>query len=425
MRVAVAALFALDGFVMGSWAARVPDVSAGLGAGHAALGGALLCLSLGALACMQVTGALCSRVGAGLVASVAAVLVCATTVLPGLAGSMPALCAALLVFGGATGMLNVAANSIGVQVEARAGRPLLSGMHAAFSLGGLGGALAGALASAVLGVAVHLVVVAAACLLLTAWAAPALVGGDTEAPSPARRTATTRAGRPTAVLVVLGVIAGCTAFGEGGVTDWAALYLREDLAAGPALAAAGYAGFSLAMACGRLAGDRLVRRLGERQVLVGGALLAAAGGSAAVLTSSLPVALAGFVLVGLGLANVFPLSIARAGALGGAGGVALSTTIGYTGLLGGPPLIGFLAAHAGLAVALGVVAVLAVLVAGLVLTLQDDGLRLPVLPSVLLPSSLLGTSALTATSAGMSRLVTGARGSTGTYVRDLRLLAVS
>jgi MFS family permease len=122
--------------------------------------------------------------------------------------------------------------------------------------------------------------------------------------------------------VVLGAVAGATAYGEGALSDWGALHLREQLHAAPALAAAGYAGFSSAMAIGRLTGGHLVAVLGERRLLVGGSLLAAVGALAAVMTSSLPVALGGFVLVGLGLANVFPLAIARAGALGGPSGVA-------------------------------------------------------------------------------------------------------
>src|ERR671921_822404 len=103
LRAAVAALFALDGFVFGSWAARVPDVSAATGAGHTALGVALLCLSLGALACMQVTGALCTRLGTGLTATLAGIGASVSAVLPGFATGVPALCAGLLVFGAATG----------------------------------------------------------------------------------------------------------------------------------------------------------------------------------------------------------------------------------------------------------------------------------------------------------------------------------
>ncbi|MGK5173638.1 MFS transporter [Geodermatophilus sp. CPCC 205761] len=415
LRLAVAALFVLDGAVFGSWAARVPDVAQQVGAGHSTLGIALLCLSVGALACMQVTGALCARLGAGLVSAVAAVLVCVAVVLPGLAASVPALCAALLVFGAATGMVNVAANALGVSVEARVGRPLLSGLHAGFSFGGLAGALLGGVASAVAGVAVHLVAVACVGLLLTAWAAPALVGADAAADVRRVTGAAPERRRPTAALVVLGVIAGCTAYGEGALTDWGALLLRTDLSATPLLAAGGYAGFSLAMACGRLAGNRLVLALGERRLLIGGALLAAVGVTAAVTTASLPVALAGFVLVGLGLANIFPLAIARAGVLGGARGIALATTVGYTGLLGGPPAIGLLAEHLGLSVAIGTVALLALVAAGLVPTLVGDAVRLPGAPPVL-------TSAATGVGARLQPVVSGFGHGTGVYVRDLGLL---
>jgi MFS family permease len=418
LRTAVAVLFALDGFVFGSWAARVPDVSATTGAGSTALGFALLCLSLGALACMQLTGALCARLGAGLVSALAGIGVSLAAVLPGLSGSVPSLCAALLIFGAATGMANVAANSLGVQVEARAGRPLLSGLHAAFSGGGLLGALAGGLVSTSLPVAAHLAAVAVIGLAAMAWAAPVLIAAE-RAPARPRRVRGSSRGerRPTAALVLLGAVAGATAYGEGALSDWGALHLRESLHAAPALAAAGYAGFSCAMAAGRLAGGQLVLALGERRLLVGGALLAAAGSLTAVTTSSLPVALAGYAVVGLGLANVFPLAIARAGALGGPSGVALATTVGYTGLLGGPPVIGFLAEHAGLPTALGTVALLAVAAAVLVLGLDGDRIRRPVLPRP-------GDSWVVPVAAGLRPVAVRVRGGTGSYVRDLQQLSV-
>jgi MFS family permease len=432
LRAAVAVLFALDGFVFGSWAARVPDVSAATGAGHTALGVALLCLSLGALACMQLTGALCARLGTGLTAAVAGIAASACAVLPGFATGVPSLCAGLLVFGAATGAVNVAANSVGVQVEARAGRPLLSALHAAFSAGGLLGALLGGLASAFLGVTPHLIAVAVLGLAVMAWAGPVLAGADAgvrAAEQVARDTAADTGPRPTAVLVVLGAVAGATAYGEGALSDWGALHLREQLHAAPALAAAGYAGFSTAMAVGRLAGGRLVAALGERRLLVGGALVAAVGALTAVLTSSLPVALGGFVLVGLGLANVFPLAIARAGALGGPSGIALSTTVGYTGLLGGPPVIGFLAEHAGLPTALGTVALMAVLAAVLVLGIEGSALRRPSLPRAGWAQPVLFgrrpvAVVLRPVGDALQPAATKVRRGTGSYVRDLRLLEV-
>jgi MFS family permease len=415
LRAAVTALFVLDGAVFGSWAARVPDVAASVGAGHSALGIALLCLSLGALVCMRFTGAWCARFGAGPVSAAGGVAVSAAALLPGLASSVPALCVALFVFGAATGMVNVAANAVGVQVEASVGRPILSGLHAGFSLGGLAGALVGGAVAPVLGVAGHLALVAAAGLFVCAWALPALLGaGRTTAPEQ-RRPASTAGRRPTAVLVVLGAIAGCTAFGEGALTDWGALLLREHLGAPATVAASGYAGFSLAMACGRLAGGRLLQAMGERRLLVGGALLAAAGAVAAVTTSSLAVALIGFVVVGLGLANIFPLAIGRAGLLGGARGIALATTVGYTGLLGGPPAIGLLADVAGLPLALGSVAVLALVAAVLVLTVSGERVRMPQ-PRMLLDRAV-------ATVGGrLQPVVSGFGHGTGVYVRDLQVL---
>jgi MFS family permease len=432
LRAAVAVLFGLDGFVFGSWAARVPDVSAATGAGHTALGVALLCLSLGALACMQLTGALCTRLGTGRTAALAGLAASGCAVLPGFATSLPGLCAGLLLFGAATGAVNVAANSVGVQVEARAGKPLLSGLHAAFSAGGLVGALVGGVASAAVGVGPHLVAVAVLGLAVMAWAGPVLTGADAGARSAgeaARPSAADGGPRPTAVLVVLGAVAGTTAYGEGALSDWGALHLREQLHAAPGLAAAGYAGFSSAMAIGRLAGGRLVAALGERRLLVGGALIAAAGALVAVTTSSLPVALGGFVLVGLGLANVFPLAIARAGALGGPSGVALATTVGYTGLLGGPPAIGLLAEHAGLPTALGTVALMAVLAAVLVLGIEGSALRRPSLPRAGWAQPVLFgrwpvAVVLRPVGEALQPAASRVRRGTASYVRDLRLLEV-
>ena len=157
---AVAALFAFDGAVFGSWAARIPDVTTQVGTSHTALGLALLCVSIGALASMQLAGALCTRLGAGLVAVVSAVLICVAVTLPGLARSLPELAVALLAFGAATGAVNVAANSAGVRIEAAGDRPILPGLHAAFSFGGLVGAAAGRCGVRARPVAPHLLVVA-------------------------------------------------------------------------------------------------------------------------------------------------------------------------------------------------------------------------------------------------------------------------
>lgn len=364
-RSAATTLFALDGLIFGSWAARIPDLATQVGAGHATLGLILLCVSVGALATMQLTGMLCVRLGAGAVSVIAAVLTSIAIALPGLAATVSQLAAAVLGLGAATGMLNVSINAVGVRVELAAGRSVVPSMHAVFSLGGLAGAVLTTLAQPHLSVATHLVVLGAAGLVVTAAVAPVVIGGD-ERVAPGTRPVRL----PTAIrraVLVFGIVAACTAFGEGGVTDWGALYLREVLGADAGLAAAGYACFSIAMATGRFAGGRLLDRFGTTALLVGGSLLAAAGALLVAAAPGLPLTVIGFAVVGLGLANVFPAAIGRAGALGGSGGVALASTVGYAGLLGGPPLLGFLAHASGLSAGFVVIAVLAATAAGLAL----------------------------------------------------------
>ena len=377
MRTTITALFALGGFQIASWAVRIPDVATQVGATHAALGGALLCVSLGALATMRPTAALCDRAGPGRVSAVAAALLSAALVLPGLVHSVSALSAALVVLGAATGMLNVAMNSLGVRLEARAAQPLLPSLHAAFSFGGLGGSIVGGLVAGTLGPAVHLAAVASAGLLLVGTLTRRLVGMDALLSLPRGAgpglSESPALGGVRAQVLTLGAIAGCTAYGEGALGDWAALHLTTDLHALPVLAAAGYAGFSLAMACGRLGAPALLGVLGETRLLVSGALLAAVGMLFAALSSTVGTALVGLAVVGLGLANVFPLSIARAGALAGSRGVGLASTVGYGGLLLGPALIGFLAGRVGLPAALTTISALALVAASLAAGVSGAG----------------------------------------------------
>lgn len=381
---AVVTVFALIGVVSGSWAARIPDVAARVGATHASLGVALFCISAGALISMQTAGALCARWGAGRVTAAGAALVSAGISLPAGAPSLGILCAGLLVFGAATGLVNVAANALGVRLQHGLGRPVMSTLHAGFSFGGLFGALSGGLVSAYLPVTWHLIAVAVLGLGVTIAIRPTLTGFaaaadrssgpadalDEPGADPHAPRWTVRVSKAGQVIVLLGMVAGCTAFAEGALTDWASLHLREDLHAVPALAAAGYAAFSLAMGIARLLGRRLILKYGDTMVLAVGGMLAALGMLIGALTPSPYAALAGFVLVGFGLANVFPLAIAKAGLLRGARGVARASTVGYGGLLGGPPIIGLLAGGLGLPGALTAVSVLAVLAAVLALVVD-------------------------------------------------------
>jgi len=394
-RAAVTAFFAMDGFVFASWAVRIPAVKAAVGASPATLGIALLGVSAGAIATMALTGALCRRFGSARLVVAGAVWLSLALLLPALAKSAVALGLGLVVFGIGYGGLNVAMNSLAVDLVAVLRRPVMPSFHAAWSLGGLAGAALGGVAAPVLTPLAHFslvcllglaVTVACGGVVLTTPlpvaqaenAAPAAApapgpGGSGDARGTGAAAANEGPGeiaptrpRPAGhagvwrTVLLLGVIALCSAYGEGAVSDWGALHLREDLGAAAGLAAAGYAAFALAEACGRLAGSALLARLGQTRVLVYGGVATFVGMIAAALSPVLPLALVGFALAGLGVANAFPTAMARVGVLGGAQGVATASTLGYAGFLLGPPTIGFLASALSLRVALTTVSLLAV-----------------------------------------------------------------
>ncbi|MFF7387700.1 MFS transporter [Streptomyces scabiei] len=369
LRIAITAFFALDGFVFAGWVVRIPAIKEQTGASPGALGLALLGVSAGAVITMMLTGRLCHRFGSHPVTVACAVLLSLSVALPPLTHSALALGAVLLVFGAAFGGINVAFNSAAVDLVAALGRPVMPGFHAAFSLGGMVGAGLGSLVAGSLSPTRHLLGITVIGLLVTAVAAPALLRHEPPAPldrapgRPARETGPRAPGRldarTRALVVVLGLIAGCTAYGEGALADWGALHLEADLDASPGVAAIGYSCFALAMTVGRLTGTTLLERLGRTTVLVAGGATATAGMLLGSLAPSIWATLLGFAVTGLGLANIFPVAIERAGALAGPGGVATASTLGYLGMLLGPPAIGFMAEWFSLPTALTSVAVLA------------------------------------------------------------------
>jgi MFS family permease len=369
LRLALTAFFAVDGFVFAGWVVRVPAVKAQVHASPGALGLALLCISAGAVGTMAVVGRLCVRYGTHPTTVGSALLLSLGVALPAHAHSVTTLGAALLVFGAGYGALNVAMNSAAVDVVAALRRPVMPTFHGAYSLGGLcgaglGGVLAGRLTTAWhlgLTALVGAVVTAVAGAVLLRTAAPVGPRPHREAQSPA--AAGSRTHRAGALVLLLGLIALCTAYGEGAIADWATLHLTDDLHTGAGPAATGYAAFAFAMTAGRLSGTWLSLRLGQTRVMTGGGVLACAGMLTAALAPAVPLVVVGFVLVGVGLANMFPLAIARAGALTGPQGVATASSLGYAGMLVGPPVIGFLAEAFGLPSALTTVAALAAVAA--------------------------------------------------------------
>lgn len=369
LRTALTVFFTLDGFLFAGWVVRIPAIKHQTGASASALGLALLGVSAGAVVTMMLTGRLCRRFGSHAVTVVCGVLLSVSIALPAQTRSALALGLVLLVFGAAYGGMNVAMNSAAVDLVTALRRPVMPGFHAAFSLGGMIGAGLGGLVAGGLSPAAHLSALTGTGLLVIAVAGPALLRHPAPAPpAPASDPAETvdgsgtqrRSGRHARrTVLVFGVIALCTAYGEGALADWGALHLEQDLRAHPGIAAAGYSLFALAMTAGRLGGTMLLQRLGQTRTLVAGGATAAVGMLLGSLAPTTWAALLGFTITGLGLANIFPVAVSRAGEVSGPSGVAAASTLGYGGMLLGPPTIGFLADWSSLPTALTTVALLA------------------------------------------------------------------
>ncbi|WP_329542758.1 MFS transporter [Streptomyces sp. NBC_01220] len=361
--------FALDGFLFAGWVVRIPAIKQQTGASASTLGLALLGVSAGAVITMMLTGRLCRRYGSHPVAVVCGVLLPLSIALPAQTHSALSLGLVLLVFGAAYGGMNVAMNSAAVDLVAALRRPVMPSFHAAFSLGGMIGAGLGGLIAGGLSPSAHLLCLTGIGLLVTAYWGPVLLRYPSLKPAPTaadgQEASHRLSGRARRVVLLFGVIALCTAYGEGALADWGALHLEQDLHAHPGVAAAGYSLFALAMTAGRLTGTALLERLGQTRTLVAGGVTAAAGMLVGSLAPTAWLALLGFAITGLGLANIFPVAVGRAGELAGPGGVAAASTLGYGGMLLGPPSIGFLADWFSLPVALTTVALLALAAAAL------------------------------------------------------------
>ncbi|WP_344598435.1 MFS transporter [Actinomadura vinacea] len=372
-RTAVTVAFLVHGLVGAAWVARIPQIKRELGLSEGALGVALLGAPVGVVLAVRFAGWTVARWGSRATTLASGTAAALALVPLGLSWNIAALTCSLVLMGGSLGLMDVAMNAQGVAVERRYGRPLMSGLHGAYSVGTLGAALAGSAAAHLeVPVAVHLSVAAAVltavlllcCRDLMDRSADVLPDPETErtaagaAPDPA-----VRAGRWT--LALLGVIGLCSFVGEGAMADWSAVYLRETLETGPGLAGLGYAGCAVAMAVGRLAGDRVVARFGPVPVLRAGSLVAALGLGLGLLAEHPAVAVLGFTLFGLGVAPVAPVTFSAAGNLPGvpaANGISRVTAVGYLGLLGGPPVIGFVAQGVGLGWALAVPVALVALI---------------------------------------------------------------
>lgn len=359
-RWSVSTIFLLNGAGIGVWAAHVPLVQARAGIDTGVLGFLLLTIAGGAISAMPLSGWMAGRWGTRAVVIGAGLLFALTSALLMNVGGLVPLFVAAFAFGASNGVLDVAMNANASEVEAARGIPTMSSFHGFYSLGGLiGAALGGLLIGAGFGDGSGALMVSVAIAVVVAVCARRLLA---VAPAPhASHFALPRG--PALFLGLLGLL--CFAV-EGALVDWSALLLTERTQVDAATAAFGYSAFSVAMAACRFAGDRLVLRFGALRVMVAGGVGMFAGLMLAVVSTHFLLSALGFALIGLSAANVVPLIFAAAARMPGmsaGGGLATVATLGYAGLLMAPPLIGSIAAHTNIAVALGILSLSGIVIA--------------------------------------------------------------
>ncbi len=338
-RAATSAIFFGNGFGIGTWAAQLPRFKVELGLSDGQLSLALLAFSLGAVALMPIIGWVVTFVGSRITTLVAAFAFTLALVLLGLVPTLPLFVAASLLAGACNGTMDIAMNTNATVVEKAWQAPIMSSFHAFFSLGGLAGA-------ALSGLLIHLELSIGSTMFISCFGMAALflaaafgMMGENERAAGGHGFAW-----PRGAAVILAVLAMFCFLVEGAMVDWTAIYLQTVAGASLQTAVAGFVAFSLAMTACRFMGDLVVRRLGRIRTVRLGALLAALGLLIALLLPQPIPASVGFALVGIGLANAVPVLFSTAGEIKGippSMGVAMVATLGYAGLLLGPPLIGF------------------------------------------------------------------------------------
>jgi predicted MFS family arabinose efflux permease len=335
-RLATFLMFVVNGAVVGTWVAAIPGTKAGLGASGGEFGLALLFAPLGALVAQQIAGQLLVR-GSSRRLLTGVALVFPWLMLPPIAApSLPWLAATLFVFGYVNTTMDVSMNAHGIALEERGGKSIVSGLHAGWSLGGVGGAIGVAVALALDVDRVAEAVVAAALLWLLVVVVVRHLGSGSE-----RTEGATGLHLPTRAILPLAGLIVLIAFVEGGLTDWGGVYLDLGTGATESVASLAYAAFSLGLFLGRIGGDWAKDRIGSIRLTQGGMLLAGVTIAIVLLIGNAWVALLGMVVAGMGIGNTIPQIFNAAGRIppGGPSLTAVFTTLTLA-FVAGPPLIG-------------------------------------------------------------------------------------
>ena len=346
--MAARAGFFTGGFTVASWAPIIPFVQSELGLEPAVLGALLLGLGVGSFVGMPLAGSLSVKFGSRAAIGLSGILSCLLLVVLAMIPGYAIECAALFLYGITLGCLEVSVNIYGTEIEKEMGTPVMSGLHAAYSIGEVlsAGALTGLLILGTpLSVSVTgLMVLLTAILVIALRAAPATppkVSAESDK-SPLHFAA------PRGKVLMLALVCMAAFLAEGAMLDWSALYMHRVGGIEMSAAGLGYTLFVIAMAISRLTGDALVKKYGARTVLYGGLVLNISTLVAMVLVPDPAVLFASLFVMGLGVANVAPILISSASNVRGVdptAAITTVTTVGYGGLMAGPALLGFIAQH--------------------------------------------------------------------------------
>jgi MFS family permease len=352
-RLAVSLFFFVNGFQMGNYVARLPEIQNLYGVSNATLGTILLCSAAGAISAMPFAGLLTVRFGSRLITIATGIAFIFLIPLIPILPNLWLLAVLFFLFGIFGGSEDVAMNGQAVYVERLYQKPILSSFHGVWSIGTALGAGFGALfAKFGIGLFTHFVLMSVLSFVLLIWAAFNLIKDgplsiNAEKSENSEKEAESTAFRlPTKAILPLGIIAFCGMTGEGAVGDWAAIFMHKVIGKDEAFSALAFGSFATAMTIGRLTGDYFTEKYGKRKQLIISSLLSILGLALALSFNNPWTVLLGFFIVGLGLATVVPIVYSTAGNTEGVSpsvGIAMATTIGYSGFFVGPPTIGYLA----------------------------------------------------------------------------------
>ena len=360
-RWAIFMIFLQAGLIIGAWVPHVPLAKDRLGAGPAVFGLGLLAIAVGAVISMPFAGALINRFGSARITLFGGLIFGIGFLGPVTAPNLPLFMAGGLAMGLGMGTMDVAMNAHGLAVEKALGRPIISGLHAAFSVGAMIGAFSGAWLLEMVGPLSQAFIFAALFIVLHIFMCMNLLPATID-----KGLSESHFGWPTKATIGLGALCFLALMIEGSVSDWAAILMRQKFTIDASYAAVGFGCYQTGMAAARFLGDTSRKRFGAVNLMIVSALLAAAGMAAALVAPSAWMSFLGFALGGIGIGNLAPVLFAGGGRLEPAApgrGIAAVVSMGYAGFLAGPPIIGFVAQISTLRIGMGLTVVAALVIA--------------------------------------------------------------